>query len=152
VERETQTQGRQKCGDKVKGKSDMRPLVFLTITVIAVIVATFPMIYAQDPDPKTTVIKQAVPALPQDVNAPPADPNIPKLARQTLSGQILPTGEDWTKYFDTTPRDTVQVHYNLWVFLNVLRLQEAQIKQLTERVAALEKKLVIDPNKPMGTK
>ena len=80
-------------------------------------------------------------ASPQDANTPPADPNIPKLARQTLSGQILPTGEDWAKYFDTTPRDTVQVHYNLWVFLNVLRLQEAQIKQLTERVAALENKL-----------
>ena len=104
----------------------------ILVVFIAAVGVTFPIMYAQVRDPNAVPVKQG---------APPRDPNAPRLMRQTMAGQILPIAQDWLSYYDTAPRDTLQVYYNLNVFLNVLRLQELQIKQLTERVAALEKKL-----------
>ena len=144
-----------------------RTTLILVIYIVVAAVA-FPIIYAQGPEPNTSRSGRAEQFLADTARTPPPkDPNVPHLVRQTLVGQILPAAEDWLKYFDTTPRDTVQVYYNLNVFLNVLRLQEAQIKQLTERVENLEsqvtnlkKQLVtagidftfVDPNVPLVVK
>lgn len=131
----------------------MRRLAFLMTIGIAVLGLTFPVMYSEARDPNTPRSQRAENFLAETARTPPPrDPNVPKLVRQTLASQILPVGADWMMYYDIAPRDTVQVYYNLNVFLNVLRLQELQIKQLTERVAALEKKLTIDANAPMVTK
>ena len=121
----------------------MRFWFCLIAFIIVLFMFCMTMAFGQAPDPNIPTVKQA---------APPGDPSLPRLVRQTLAGQILSTSADWMIYYDVAPRDTVQVYYNLNVFLNVLRLQELQIKQLTERVAVLEKKLVIDPNAPIVVK
>lgn len=82
----------------------------------------------------------------QDANSVP----IPRMARQTLGSQLLTPSEDWLTYYDVAPADTVQIYYNLWIYLVTIRQQQAQIQSLTARVAALEKKLAAqDPNKPV---
>lgn len=76
-----------------------------------------------------------------------------KLPQRFLPDQLLQPNADWLTYYDTTPKDTVQIYYNLSVYLAVLREHTQQISKLQTRIESLEKlsqnvSLPIEPNLP----